>query len=154
MLPALSSPAGIPSGSKHQGRRWQHLGTTTWLLILAFALLLASTIIPSARADGTPAAETKKIEALISHLESLKDATFIRNGSEYDAKSSAKFLRGKWHAHEKEIATAKDFITKVATVSSTTGKPYVIRFKDGSETPCGDCLSKQLAKLEAAAGSK
>jgi hypothetical protein len=41
-----------------------------------------------------------------------------------------------------------DFIEKVASVSSTSGKPYVIRFKDSHEVKCGDYLKEELKKLE------
>ena len=92
--------------------------------------------------------ETAKIESLISHIESLHDATFLRNGSDYTAKNAAKFLRGKWDANKKEIHSANDFISKAATKSSTTGKPYVIRLKGGVETPCADYLNAQLKKIE------
>jgi len=90
--------------------------------------------------------EKSRIEGLISHIENLKDAKFIRNGSEYDSKNAAKFLRGKWSAKEKEIKTAEDFIDKAASVSGTTGKPYVIKFSDGREVKCGEYLKEQLKK--------
>ena len=91
-------------------------------------------------------AETEKIEALIHHLENLKEATFIRNGSDYGPKAAAKFLRGKWD--KKQIKSAQDFIEKVATASSTSGKPYLIRFKDGRELKCGEYLKQELKRLE------
>ena len=100
------------------------------------------------RAAEKVLSEKGKIEALIKHIEGLNDATFIRNDSEYGAKTAARFLRGKWQAREKEIRTATDFIEKAATVSSTTGKPYRIRFKDAHEVKCGDYLKDQLKKLE------
>ncbi len=90
--------------------------------------------------------EKGKIEGLIQHIEGLKDANFIRNGKEYDAKNAAKFLRGKWQSKEKEIKTAADFIDKAASVSSSTGKPYLIRFGDGREVKCGEYLKEQLKK--------
>ena len=90
--------------------------------------------------------EKGKIEALISHIENLKDAKFIRNGSSYDSKNAAKFLRGKWEAKAKEIKTAGDFIDKAATVSGTTGKPYLIKFNDGREVKCGEYLKGELKK--------
>jgi Family of unknown function (DUF5329) len=112
-------------------------------VVLAFVFSLVA-ILPS---NAAPAmSEKAKIESLISHLENLKDATFVRNGSDYDAKSAAKFLRGKWQANDKEIKTAADFIAKAATLSSTTGKPYLIRFKDGKQVKCGEYLTAQLAK--------
>lgn len=92
-------------------------------------------------------AEKAKIEALISHIRGLENATFIRNGSDYSAANAAKFLRAKWERNDKEVKTAEDFIAKVASTSGTSGKPYVIRFKDGKETPCGEYLTAQLKKL-------
>ena len=87
-----------------------------------------------------------KIEALISHIQGLENATFVRNGSEYSAANAAKFLRAKWERNDKEVKTATDFIAKVASASGTSGKPYVIRFKDGKETPCGEYLTALLKK--------
>jgi hypothetical protein len=100
------------------------------------------------RAAEKPLTEKEKIQVLIMALENLKDATFIRNDSDYDAKAAARFLRGKWQAQEKEIKTAMDFIDKVASVSSTSGKPYVIRFKGAREVTCGEYLKEELKKLE------
>ena len=97
--------------------------------------------------DTKPLSEKEKIEALIQHVEGLKDAVFVRNGSDYDAKTAARFLRGKWDK-ESDVKTARDFIEKVASVSSTSKKPYLIRFKDGKEVKSGDYLSRELDNLE------
>lgn len=121
-----------------------------WAVKLAEALLFcvfAVFSISAAIAEEISHGEKKKIEALLSLVEMSSDASFIRNGSEYDAKSATKFLRGKWQAHAKEIATAEDFIAKAATRSSTTGMPYIIRFKGEGDKPCADYLSEQLKKL-------
>ena len=111
-------------------------------------LLVALTATLGLWAAEKPVTEKEKIEALIKNIENLKDATFIRNDRDYGAKVAAKFLRGKWQAREKEIKTAMDFIDKVATVSGTSGKPYVIRFKDAREIKCGDYLTAELKKME------
>lgn len=92
--------------------------------------------------------EKEKIEALISHVQGLESATFIRNGSDYSAANAAKFLRAKWDRNSKAVSTAADFIAKVASTSGTSGKAYVIRFKDGREVPCGEYLTGQLKKME------
>jgi hypothetical protein len=113
-------------------------------LQLVLSCFLVAFLAPAAlAADDSPDA---KINGLISHVESLSDATFIRNGKEYTSANAAKFLRGKWDANKKDVRTPEDFISKVATKSSTTGKPYVIRFKDGKETPCADYLNARLKK--------
>jgi hypothetical protein len=111
------------------------------------ALLLSAALVP-VQARAAAMTETQKIEALIKQVEGLKDAKFVRNGSEYDAKTAAKFLRRKWEANKADIQTAEDFIEKAASVSSTSGKPYLIRFQDGTETKSGDYFHAQLKKLE------
>jgi len=115
----------------------------------AIMLLVIALVVPlGVPAAEKPATEKEKIEALIRNIENLKGATFIRNNSDYDAKTAARFLRGKWRAHEKEVKTAMDFIDKVATVSGTSGKPYMIRFKDARDVKCADYLKDELKKLE------
>jgi hypothetical protein len=95
-----------------------------------------------------PAAEKQKIEALLTQVGNLADAKFVRNGSDYDAATAVKFLRGKWSRSDAEIKTAQDFIAKAGTASGTSGKPYMIRFKDGREVKCADYLKGELAKIE------
>src|SRR3712207_4415959 len=90
-------------------------------------LLAIPVLLAALAAGGESAAEKQKIEALIKHVEGLKDAKFVRNGSEYDAKSAARFLRGKWDPEK--VKSATEFIEKVASVSGSSGQPYLIRFK-------------------------
>lgn len=99
-------------------------------------------------AASAPADETQKIEALIQDVRDLKDATFIRNGSSYNSKSAAIFLRRKWQANQSEVKTAREFIDKVATFSGTSGRPYLIRFQDGTEIHSRDFLMARLKTLE------
>lgn len=118
--------------------------------IISVALLFVMSMVGplNLRAAEKPLTEKEKIEALITAIANLKDATFIRNGSDYNAKMAARFLRGKWQAHEKEIKTATDFIDKAASVSSTSGKTYMIRLKGASEIKCSNYLKEELKKLE------
>jgi hypothetical protein len=104
--------------------------------------------IPFGNAASSSAGETQKIEALIEHVRDLKDATFIRNGSAYNSKSAAIFLRRKWQANQSDVRTARDFIDKVASFSGTSGKPYLIRFKDGKEIHSREFLLARLKTLE------
>ena len=92
--------------------------------------------------------EKQKIEALIQAVESLKEARFVRNGSAYSADSAGYFLRRKWQANESNVGTARDFIDNVASFSGTSGKPYLIRFKDGAEIPSREFLLGVLARLD------
>ena len=114
---------------------------------MSLTILLACAAT-GADAPAKPATEAEKIEALIRAVEDLKDAKFVRNGSEYDAKDAAAHLRRKWDAGKKQIKTARDFIRLAGTKSSTSGKPYRIRFRDGKEVESEKFLSGKLEELE------
>ena len=127
--------------------RWWNV-TRQFKLILIFALTLASGGLSFVQAQTLPNTEKQKIEALIKQVANLKDAKFVRNGSAYNADSAATFLRRKWEANESEVKTARDFIDKVASFSGTSGKPYLIRFKEGGEIKSRDFLLAQLKNLD------
>jgi Family of unknown function (DUF5329) len=122
--------------------------TRQFKLILIFAFALASGGLSLVQAQTLPNTEKQKIETLIKQVANLKDAKFVRNGSAYNADNAAVFLRRKWEANESEVKTARDFIDKVASFSGTSGKPYLIRFKDGGEIKSRDFLLAQLKKLD------
>jgi hypothetical protein len=116
-------------------------------LALGLSLLMVSSVV--AEEATLPVEERQKIEKLIDHVKELKDTVFIRNGVEYDAVTAAKFLKGKWDANAGQIKSAREFVEKAATASSTTGKPYLIRFKQNGapqEVPSGDYLLEQLRR--------
>lgn len=119
------------------------------LVVLAVSLVVAH---PRANAANDAASESERrtIEALIASIAALGDATFIRNGSSYDAASAARFVREKWKSRESEVRSAEDFIEHVASVSSTTSKPYLIRYSDGREIKSADYLRAELARVRAA----
>lgn len=98
-------------------------------------------------ADAGPG-ETQKIQSLISAVEHLQEAVFIRNGKEYAPAEAAKHMRDKWRWKQDDITTAEDFIRVAATQSSVTGKPYVIRYADGREVPAGQFLQQELDRLD------
>ena len=98
--------------------------------------------------------EAQKIQALIHSVETLQGAVFIRNGTEYDAAKAASHLRMKLDYAGKKVRTAEQFIDKLATGSSMTGKPYKIRFADGRTVESAVFFHEQLRKLEATPLSK
>lgn len=112
--------------------------------LLVSALVLAASLTLAA----PPSAERKKIEMLIEQVRDLKDAEFVRNGSSYNARHAATFLRRKWQANDSSVQTARDFIDKVASESGTSGKPYLIRFNDGKEIQSREFLLVRLQNLE------
>ena len=95
------------------------------LLFMAFLFLM----IGDTFAQESP--EANKIQYLISSIETLNGAEFIRNGKAYDAKRAADHLRLKLKMAGDRVKTAEDFIRLCASKSSFSGKPYLIRFSDG-----------------------
>ncbi|MGH7852723.1 MAG: DUF5329 family protein, partial [Candidatus Binatia bacterium] len=91
-------------------------------ILWLFVILAAPSFL---YAQSLPVAEKQKIEALIKQVGDLKDAKFIRNGSTYEVATAVRFLRGKWDANADDVKTARDFVDKVASISGTSGKPYL-----------------------------
>jgi hypothetical protein len=87
--------------------------------------------------------DRSRIEALIAAVEAA-DVIFIRNDTEHDAAAAGAHLRRKWkHAGDREL-TADEFINNIASASSTTGRPYRIKERDGSVVDARDWLRKRL----------
>ena len=115
---------------------------------LAGALCVALSLPALVSAQSLPSAEKHKIESLISFVAQAKEAKFVRNGSEYSSTNAATFLRRKWQANVAEVRSARDFVEKVASFSGTSGRPYLIRYKDGRELSTHDYLLAELKRIE------
>lgn len=100
------------------------------ILVTAFVILaLFSGAISVSAQDSI---EKKKIEFLISSVGNLYGAKFIRNGSEHDGKEAMEHLRMKLRIAGGRVQTADDFIELCASKSFMTGKPYMIKYSDGT----------------------
>ena len=117
-------------------------------LTLGIGWLILALCSGFASASDLPSAEKKKIEVLIFEVERMTDAVFIRNGKQYSAELAGEFLRRKWKSRRSEVHSAADFIDKVASSSSTTGKPYSIRWSDGKERLSAEFFRAKLSLLE------
>ena len=96
-----------------------------------------------------PLHEQSRIDKLIRFVETQKDMKFIRNGTEYTCAEAAKFLRGKLETMGSEVTTAGEFIERIATKSSMSGKPYHVKFADGKLIPAAQFLAEELKRMEA-----
>lgn len=114
---------------------------------LALALILGS-LAGVARA-GVSAAEQARIDRLIEFVQSRKDVKFVRNGSDYSCEDAAKFMRGKLKAMGEHVTSAQQFVDQIASKSSTTGQPYMIRFADGKTIPSAIFLGEELKRMDA-----
>ena len=118
------------------------------LLALCSNLALAQAETSTASTVPSVPTEAQKIQMLIHNIEVMKDARFVRNGSDYDGAAAADHLRLKLRHAGDRIKTAQDFITYLATGSSFSGKPYLIRFNDGREVESATYFHTMLAKIE------
>ena len=111
--------------------------------------ILVATFVMLALFSGAVSAqdniEKKKIEFLISSVENLKGAKFIRNGSEYnDGKAAAEHLRMKLKTAGSRVKTADDFIRLCASQSYLTGRPYMIRLSNGKTIKSEEYFREKL----------
>ena len=97
------------------------------ILVISFVVLALFSGVVNAQDD----IEKKKIDFLLSSVENIKGAKFIRNGKEHDGKEAAEHLRSKLKSAGGKIQTADDFIRLCASKSLISGKPYMIRSSDG-----------------------
>lgn len=92
--------------------------------------------------------EKKKIEFLISAVENLKGAKFIRNGTEHNGKEAAVHLRMKVQKAGDRVRTADDFIRVCATKSLLSGKPYMIRSSEGKTIKSEEFFREKLKQYK------
>lgn len=91
--------------------------------------------------------ERAKIGYLLNEIERAP-FTFIRHGREYDNKTTASHLREKYYERLREVRTARDFINKVGTRSSVSGRTYWVKDGRGRIYRSKDLLLYELRRLE------
>lgn len=101
-------------------------------------------------AQAREAKENARIEHLISSIEKLSGAKFIRNGTEYDNKKAGEHLRMKLKKGGDKVKTAENFIDGIAAKSSVSGKDYKIRKPDGSLVTTSSYFYARLKEYDAA----
>ncbi len=98
---------------------------------------------------GVSAAEQARIDRLIEYVQSRKDVKFVRNGNDYSCEDAARFMRGKLKSMGEHVTSAQQFIDQIASKSSTTGQPYLIRFADGKTISSAQFLGEELKRMDA-----
>ena len=110
-------------------------------MLLAFSLVLLVSVV---QAETDP-----EIDYLLTAVES-SGCTFIRNGDDHPSPEAADHLRMKYERAGKRISSAEDFIKRIASKSSLSGRPYTIQCEGGAPEPTGEWLSEQLAEFRTA----
>ncbi|MEN6420595.1 MAG: DUF5329 family protein [Smithella sp.] len=110
------------------------------ILIITFVMMALFAVAVNAQDN----IEKKKIEFLISSVQNLKGAKFIRNGAEYNSIEAAKHLTLKLQKAGDHVQSADDFIRLCASKSYITGQPYLIKFPDGKTISAEKYLRDKL----------
>ena len=87
--------------------------------------------------------DNREIEFLLSFVAG-SDCIFIRNGKEYQGNEASEHLARKYDYAKGRIRSAENFINKIASKSSMTRKPYLVRCS-GKEMLAGEWFSEALA---------
>jgi hypothetical protein len=111
-------------------------------------LLLACCCIANSAFAAPSDAEQQKINYLLNAV-GTSPLIFIRNGKEYKGPEAQSHLEDKLHNVGNYIHTAEDFIELVAKQSFLTGRPYMVRLEDGTQTTSDAWLHEQLKKYAA-----
>lgn len=113
----------------------------------AHLLLLCATLLGLggiAFADPSPQVQ-QQIDHLIAYVRDSK-LTFLRNGAESGSDAAAQHIEEKYKHFKSEIVTARDFIDKAASRSMLSGKPYLVKFPDGSTKEVSEWLRAEVEK--------
>ena len=98
-------------------------------MVRAIALLSLCFVL-GAPALADEATMNAEIDYLLDTV-AASDCTFIRNGKEHGPEAARDHLSLKRRKGKKYFSTTEEFIERLASSSSWTGKPYRIRCGDG-----------------------
>jgi Family of unknown function (DUF5329) len=110
------------------------------------AFILAMPLCAPALAART---EQARIEALLAAIET-SGCRFERNGTAYSAADGAAHLRTKLESAGDRVQTAAQFIERIGTSSSQSGRAYRVLCAGEQAQASRQWLEKKLAELVAA----
>ncbi|MBI1836858.1 MAG: DUF5329 family protein [Flavobacteriia bacterium] len=87
--------------------------------------------------------ESNKIKTLLLIIEK-SNIQFIRNGVTYNSKEASEHLATKWKESNIHITNLNQFIERIGSKSSMSGKPYLVIQSDGSIIPAKTWYLKQI----------
>ncbi len=96
------------------------------------ALGFAGLMLASVAGWSTSATESE-VEYLLEFV-AASGCTFIRNDEEHSSEEAADHLRLKYRRGKRYVNTAEDFIDRLATESSWTGRAYSVRCGEHEQT--------------------
>lgn len=107
--------------------------------VCAVLLTVANAQAQSSAAAAQSSAP-RDIERLTQRIE-RSPCSFVRNGTAYDGAKAAAHLRSKVRAAQRNI-TVDEFVEHIASKSSLSGQPYLIRCAGAPDEPSGAWLRR------------
>lgn len=111
------------------------------------AILIAALSLAVLFAMGGAAAQDRaeaEIQGLIEAVQ-VSGCEFERNGKRYDSLEAADHMRLKYRRGKRYAKTVEQFIDRLASKSSISGRPYVIICADSGEHTAKQWLEIELA---------
>ena len=109
-------------------------------LLFGSLVVIATGIVPATAAEQTA---EREIEFLLTSV-GKSECVFVRNGKRHSADEAESHLRLKYGKTSKHIDDANEFIEKLASQSSWTGKTYTIDCPGADPQPSRDWLMARL----------
>ena len=106
--------------------------------ILSFIVAISFTFMPGALAADS----NGEVSHLLAFIEG-SNCTFIRNGKNYSSSKAKQHLEYKYNSAKSRLSTAEDFVRKIASKSSLSGKAYAINCA-GKPSPVEEWLMAEL----------
>jgi len=108
-------------------------------------LLLSLVLLATTGLAREPDAE---VEYLLSAV-GTSDCLFVRNGTEHPPADAEDHLRMKYRKGARYVSNADDFIARIASKSSWSGKPYQILCPGEEPQPSSQWLNEHLTQFRA-----
>ncbi len=114
------------------------------LTIACAVVSLASASVGSA--TTSPSVAEQEISHLLEFVE-RSGCSFIRNGKEHSSVEAREHMAMKYDHLRKRITTAEEFIERVASGSSLTGRSYRVACSDRAPESSAIWLERELERL-------
>jgi len=118
------------------------------VMIYARLVLLFLLLVGSPRRSFAEDSLEQTIDYLIGYV-AKSEATFIRNGTPHPAAEAVDHIKAKYAHFKSEIKTPEDFIRLAASKSLVTGRPYLVKLKDGRQMQVQEWLEAALKEHRA-----
>ena len=114
-----------------------------------FSIIVLSLVLLAAAAFADRAMEGAKLAATINYLFSFvanSECSFIRNDKTYTPQEAVSHMKRKYAHFKDDIKSPEDFIRLSASKSLISGRPYMVKPRDGQMMKSETWLLEALKK--------